>query len=687
MAESDQLMNDLDGIVAVCQMMANYTDNQAQVCKSVVKDKARALLDNATLKSFLPDDGDVYKFVSARDRHKSDFEQACKEWDDIEGVYAILRKAEKERHCPPKKTYPNLNKFFGSDIVPDIECKEVALPSGKGQTSNMKRILDVFVVSGYEEKKEIIKVLKDFNKPRTLSDIFKSKEVVLKANDTQNILNILGIDATTLTNAVSTIVSSQQGFYTECMQLLKIQEKCTSVVAALQKSTAEEAKSAAEELSKALRDIEKLLATDDAPSYLRAISALRNASVVARDLRRGSAVKKDSDSGGFREQKQGDWASPDMPRIGGETRPDPTRMRACVGLVTEFKKSLGDLPLTKRIESTRLTAQQALDRIAADVKAGACEAADGRPRMLSVLRAYASNVVRLINNFTSEHSRFNSTNRNARSYMTTWSQFPREKLAELAGQNTDETFEEEELINKYFEVLQEIASAAKTTMTLAGNEAADVFSGGREEASAASILEQDEYMSNQAQIVIDAIERAALKAGGKIHSMYLRGSPSYIEVITDPTFMIIYILKTVRVLMLYFATLISRTIFLPYYQNTVYTQNTNPPSLALLLLIFIGVDFGLNLVVGIALFLTKHVFETRANNFPVNQELIRLYYIDYACCTVLMTIMGFAFANVIQRKQYFRYRFEGDRAIRAFGSINLWVASVIVYIPFFRLFM
>jgi hypothetical protein len=56
---------------------------------------------------------------------------------------------------------------------------------------------------------------------------------------------------------------------------------------------------------------------------------------------------------------------------------------------------------------------------------------------------------------------------------------------------------------------------------------------------------------------------------------------------------------------------------------------------------------------------------------------------------LLSSLVVFAVAviigQVIKRKKYFRYKYEGDRGIRAMQQMVMYVYNVLLFVPFFRL--
>ena len=199
-----------------------------------------------------------------------------------------------------------------------------------------------------------------------------------------------------------------------------------------------------------------------------------------------------------------------------------------------------------------------------------------------------------------------------------------------------------------------------------------------------SLLNEDESLLNDSQKMVEGFESYLRSMQAKLARLYSPSGYGFFDVLKDPTFVFMYIIKAIRVALLWVALTFAKGIFMPMYSSAVYVQNTKPPSALWFVLIYVAIDMSLNLAMFIILLTLKFIFKTDENTFPVSDHLIHAIVVDYAITTTMMTFLSLIVASVIQRKKYFRYRFEGDRGIRAMSDMLFWITTGVLFIPFFR---
>ena len=157
------------------------------------------------------------------------------------------------------------------------------------------------------------------------------------------------------------------------------------------------------------------------------------------------------------------------------------------------------------------------------------------------------------------------------------------------------------------------------------------------------------------------------------------------DAIFDSQFFILYIIKGVRMLFTYIALFLATRVFSPIYEEQVYDQKKNPPPLWKFLLIFFAFDVSLNVFLVVVLFLLKFLFKSEDNAFVVDQYLFSKYLTDYMISIVVLLLTGFMVGSVMMDKKYFKYRYEGLRAIRAYESMMFNIAIIVYIVPYFLL--
>ena len=175
------------------------------------------------------------------------------------------------------------------------------------------------------------------------------------------------------------------------------------------------------------------------------------------------------------------------------------------------------------------------------------------------------------------------------------------------------------------------------------------------------------------------------KTQNKLKSYYTLNN-KLMDLILDAQFLVMYIIKAIRIGYTYVALFLTTRVFSPIYEERVYDQKKMPPELILYLLIFLTFDVALNLFLVVVLFLLQFLFKTDDNTFVVNKYLFQKYLVDYLVSIVLLVFVGFMISRVIMDKKYFKYKYEGLRAIRAFETMMFRISIPMTLFPYFLLF-
>ena len=156
-----------------------------------------------------------------------------------------------------------------------------------------------------------------------------------------------------------------------------------------------------------------------------------------------------------------------------------------------------------------------------------------------------------------------------------------------------------------------------------------------------------------------------------------------IDMIIDKQFYLILSLKVLRILFSYLAAHMAGKMFIPYYEEYVYEEKKNPPELWKFMLIYLGFDLGLNVFIICILFTLMYLFKTDGNTFLIDKFLFQKYVLDYMISTAVIVIAGMMIAQVMMQKKYFKYKYEGARAVRALQSMVFKLSIPIYLVPFF----
>lgn len=188
--------------------------------------------------------------------------------------------------------------------------------------------------------------------------------------------------------------------------------------------------------------------------------------------------------------------------------------------------------------------------------------------------------------------------------------------------------------------------------------------------------------------VEDSVDNAYMtirKQLDKINSFY-ELKYSLLEMIMDSQFFVIYFLKAIRILFSYVALFLSTRMFVPIYEDTVYSDKKDPPPLWKFMLIYLGFDLSLNVFLIVLLYLLKYLFKTDDNSFFIDSYMIANNIGDYIFTIIVIMLVGVLISRIIVQKKYFKYKYEGMRAIRAFEKIMFSVAIVNTLVPYFLIF-
>lgn len=402
----------------------------------------------------------------------------------------------------------------------------------------------------------------------------------------------------------------------------------------------------------------------------------------------------------------------DAARNRGEQRPDLGRLELYRDMMKAHADRTAQDPVVNDVKTARENARIIVKNLASTRSDPNCNVAQVRAGILGATKAYVRNVERALAKFERRHSDFVMwTNRRTLEYMLKWysvrdmtrgtsplSPQDRKVIAEYfesaratAGSDLAQAVRrvmgnveplvpdaEREAILEYFKHLADTARRVQGVIDLVERESLSLFT------DSSVTLVDDDYAAEAVQGIVSRLEARIVSTRLRVLRMYSASGYNALDVLRDPTFLIMYVLKGLRVLLVWAALTFASGIFTPLYTDAVYKLNKAPPSPLWFVLIFVAIDMGLNLAMLVVLLALKYMFDAPGSGFPVNGHLLKAYAIDYAVSTAMLTALSLVIASVIARKKYFRYRFEGDRGIRAMRDMLLLVATAILFVPYFR---
>ena len=141
----------------------------------------------------------------------------------------------------------------------------------------------------------------------------------------------------------------------------------------------------------------------------------------------------------------------------------------------------------------------------------------------------------------------------------------------------------------------------------------------------------------------------------KIKTFYNNKS-NLMDLIFDSQFFLLYVTKALRILFSYISLFMATKIFTPIYENAVYDNKSNPPSLSKFLLIFLAFDVSLNAFLVVVLYLLKFMFGTSANGFPIDDSVIMQYGVDYGISIVVILLVSLLISGGRYVEKIFSFR-------------------------------
>jgi hypothetical protein len=365
--------------------------------------------------------------------------------------------------------------------------------------------------------------------------------------------------------------------------------------------------------------------------------------------------------------------------VRGERRPDSARMEMYRDMMRMHVDRITKDGAVMEVQSARENARMIIGELVKTTTDPGCNRVQVRASILAAIKTYATNIDRILTKLHRRHSQFVMwSNRRALEYMVKWFSVRDVKRADGSSILSRENVE---CIQAYFNHLAAASHVVQRIMDDIEREGRVLFS----DRMYMGIISEDEHVLETLQSRVDAFERRIVSVRMTLTRLYMPAGYSLFDVLTDPTFVIIYALKAFRVLLIWAALAIARGIFQPMYKDAVYVLNKAPPSAMYFALIFIAFDVALQLGVFVVLLALRYMFAGPDTAFPVTTHLLKAYLLDYVISTVLILALSLVVASVVSRKKYFRYRFEGDRGIRAMSDMLQLLSAAVLFVPYFRL--
>ena len=298
-----------------------------------------------------------------------------------------------------------------------------------------------------------------------------------------------------------------------------------------------------------------------------------------------------------------------------------------------------------------------------------------RKLKMGAFKSYTREVRGIMNRLVKDHLTFvTEQHRNAFAYVSYWAK----------------RMDNKELVNnKGRALIKEYLDKREAIVTFVNNSIADeIIKDIRETLSTASKSSSVQLDSNQDIRLVQMFDNVVLWVEQKaqwITDLHIEGKQSIADVVTSPLFLTVYAMKVVRFLVAWYALRVSAKYFQEMYDSRVYAYEGDPPSPWRFIGIFIGVDALINALIMGLLVGGNYMFSDPSVNPLIEWSVLISVLVDYVATTVVVTALAGIIGHIVKQKKYFRYKYEGDRGIRAMQRMIMNVYGIVVLVPFFRI--
>lgn len=192
-------------------------------------------------------------------------------------------------------------------------------------------------------------------------------------------------------------------------------------------------------------------------------------------------------------------------------------------------------------------------------------------------------------------------------------------------------------------------------------------------------------------VTADTAETRAknLMRGEAIHR--LRSSDAASFKFANETTGLMYFLKVTRIFGQIAALSLAQKVFAERYVSTMYSSggrapSEDPPSLARMLYVFLGIDATLQMFVLLILVMLSFTWKRSDNTYLVDNDFLGMFLMEYFVSTVMIVALGLLFAQLMREKVYFQYPVQGTVVSKAYMELMIGVCVVTTLLPFHLLF-
>ncbi len=230
-----------------------------------------------------------------------------------------------------------------------------------------------------------------------------------------------------------------------------------------------------------------------------------------------------------------------------------------------------------------------------------------------------------------------------------------------------------ELVDQYQEGVKQLVEKAKDAL----EGAAGAFKTWVDQRASTGLDAQQ----GEVNAMLEATHLWALAQVGVVQRYHSQGGATLADLLGDPGFWVMYGLKLVRFFLAWLAVHLASRALQHMYVKQVYDRQRPPPNPLLMVAMFLALDLAFCALVTVVLLMVRAL----GSSSHLGGDLLRQWAADVALSTPLVGLLAAVLALVVRRKKYFRYKYEGERGIRALESMVLACYGVFLAVPLFRL--
>lgn len=372
------------------------------------------------------------------------------------------------------------------------------------------------------------------------------------------------------------------------------------------------------------------------------------------------------------------------------TRPDISNLKWANNLLEKKKHLLSsDIDrLNKHIDSVKKQYTVVFKSLARQDSQASDDSINLGEKVLMATKSYVGSIKKSLGRFAKKQSEFVTwTNKTPFEYMIRWGfVMDREDKNGISPDDDERSVNQDHRaeIKKYFENLASLSSDIGKALSESYEKAVDLLD------SNADLLSSlgDDYLVDQFDTLLYDFEVYSTELQKQLARQFSQNSGTIFDILGDTSLIVVYAIKAFRILLTWISLTIATAIFLTWYSDAVYSNTnlaSNPPSILWFVAIYEGIDSLFNVMLVGLLLSIKYIFD-EDGDFILNSKVVSATITDIVIVKLVDTFMSSIVASIVASKKYFRYRFEGDRAVRALKSMLLWTSSVNTLIPYFRFF-